>query len=158
MPTSTLCGTPGPNNAKIGGVPTLHYFDFMSRGRGQALRLLWEVCSSPMPMSFYLTPPRSSLTFHQDAGIAYTDIRYNFTEYPTYKSSKIAELNPLATIPVIELDGRVLTQSYAILRHMSRLLGGAYDGTSEEEVYFVDVICDVVVDCTSPLPFQTLCG
>jgi glutathione S-transferase len=43
MPTSTLCGSPGPNNDKIGGVPTLHYFDFMSRGRGQAVRLLWEV-------------------------------------------------------------------------------------------------------------------
>jgi hypothetical protein len=87
-----------------------------------------------------------SHTRSQDAGIAYTDIRYSSDEYPHYKQTKIAELNPAATIPVIELNGRILTQSYAILRHMSRLLGGVYDGETEEEVYFTDVICDMVID------------
>ncbi|KAF2120496.1 glutathione S-transferase-like protein [Lophiotrema nucula] len=125
MPTTKKIGTPGPKNDKIGGVPTIHYFDFKSRGRGQAVRLLWE-----------------------DAGIAYEDVRYTFDEYPKYKTTKIAEMNPTSTIPVIELNGNILTQSYAILRHFSRLLG-AYDGKSEEEKFFVDQICDIVIDWRS---------
>ena len=51
MPTTKRYGTAGAANEAIGGVPTLHYFDFQSRGRGQVIRLLWE-----------------------DAGIAYEDI------------------------------------------------------------------------------------
>ena len=54
-------------------------------------------------------------------------------------------------MPVVELDGRVLTQSYAILRHFARVLG-AYDGSSEEERYWADAICDIGVDCRLPLP------
>jgi glutathione S-transferase len=102
----------------------------------------YVIASNPYTRTCTLT------NYRQDAGIAYTDTRYSFDEYPQYKSSTIAELNPTATIPVIELNGRILTQSYAILRHMSRLLGGTYDGTTEEEKYFTDLICDIVVDCT----------
>lgn len=43
MPSEKTIGEPGPANEKIGGVPTLHYFDFQSRGRGQVVRLMWEV-------------------------------------------------------------------------------------------------------------------
>lgn len=43
MPTSKTYGTEGAANKAIGGVPTLHYFDFASKGRGQVIRLLWEV-------------------------------------------------------------------------------------------------------------------
>ena len=52
-------------------------------------------------------------------------------------------------LQVIELNGQILTQSYAILRHFARQLG-AYDGKTEEEKYFADRICDIVIDCTSP--------
>lgn len=62
MPTTKRFGNPGEANKAIGGVPTMHYFDFASRGRGQVVRLMWE-----------------------DAGIAYEDIRYSFEEYPEYK-------------------------------------------------------------------------
>lgn len=48
-------------------------------------------------------------------------------------------------MPVIELNGKVLTQSYAILRYFARLLG-EYDGRNEDEVYWVDAICDVALD------------
>ena len=48
-------------------------------------------------------------------------------------------------------DGRILTQSYAILRHWSRCLG-AYDGKTEDEKYWVDAVCDIVIDCKS-VPF-----
>ena len=123
MPTINKYGTPGAANKAIGGVPTLHYFDFQSRGRGQVVRLLWE-----------------------DAGIAYEDVRYSFEEFPEAKKTKIFDLNPTGNIPVIELNGKILTQSYAILRHLARQLG-AYDGKTEDEMYWADVMCDIVIDC-----------
>ena len=101
----------------------MHYFDYNSRGRGQVVRLFWE-----------------------DAGIAYDDLRYSFEEYPEYKKSRIAEMNPIGFIPVIELNGRILTQSYAILRHFARQLG-KYEGETEEEKYWADAMCDIGIDC-----------
>lgn len=55
MSTTKKVGSPGPANTKIGGVPTMHYFDFQSRGRGQVVRLMWEVSLPPIP-SFFLLP------------------------------------------------------------------------------------------------------
>jgi len=43
MPTTKDYGTEGAANKAIGGVPTVHYFDFGSKGRGQVLRLMLEV-------------------------------------------------------------------------------------------------------------------
>lgn len=82
----------------------------------------------------------------EDAGIAYTDIRYTFEELPEYKKSIIAEKNPTTTVPIVEINGKILTQSYAILRHFARLLG-KYDGETEEEKYWADAMCDIAVDC-----------
>ena len=130
MPTTKKYGSPGEANKAIGGLPTMHYFDFASRGRGQVVRLLWE-----------------------DAGIAYEDVRYTFEEYPDYKKSRIQQMNPTATIPVIELNGKILTQSYAILRHFARLLG-KYDGQTEDEKYWADAMCDIAIDCSS-LPISS---
>lgn len=126
MPSTKRCLTESAANKAIGGVPSIHYFDFQSRGRGQVVRLLWE-----------------------DAGIAYDDTRYSFEEYPDYKKTRIAEMNPASTIPVIELNGRILTQSYAILRHFARQLK-MYEGESEEEKYWADAMCDIVIDCMFP--------
>ncbi|KAL8671809.1 MAG: hypothetical protein Q9168_003693 [Polycauliona sp. 1 TL-2023] len=122
MPTTKHHGTASPANSAIGGVPTIHYLDFASRGRGQVVRLMFE-----------------------DAGIAYTDIRYSFDEYPEFKKTVITEKNPTTTVPIVEIDGKVLTQSYAILRHFARLLG-KYDGETEEEKYWVDAMCDIAAD------------
>ncbi|KAI0130374.1 glutathione S-transferase [Xylariales sp. AK1849] len=122
MPVTTRCGRESRANKAIGGVPNMYYFDFKSRGRGQAVRLLWE-----------------------DAGIAYDDTRYSFEEYPEAKRGIISKMNPTTNIPVVELNGRILTQSYAMLRHFGRLLN-AYDGKTEDEKYFVDLITDIVVD------------
>lgn len=131
MPTTKKCGTESAANKAIGGIPNIHYFDFQSRGRGQVVRLMWE-----------------------DAGIAYEDTRYSFEEYPEYKRSKLSEMNPTHNIPVIELNGRILTQSYAILRHFARQLG-KYEGETEEEKYWADAMCDVVIDCTYINMFST---
>ena len=40
MPTMKIIGTESATNKAIGGVPTIHYFDFQSRGRGQVVRLM----------------------------------------------------------------------------------------------------------------------
>lgn len=160
MPSTEQVGTPGKANAIIGGVPIvripsiflikhsfrvdpnnllilslneyfllilqLHYFDFLSRGRGQVVRLLFE-----------------------DAGIAYTDVRYTFGEHAELKSTHpVLSQNPTKSMPIIELGGKLLTQSYSILRHFARVLG-EYDGKTEEEKYQTDVICDIVADCKS---------
>jgi len=122
MPTTTRIGEEGSANKAIGGVPTMHYFDFQSKGRGQVVRLLWI-----------------------DAGIAFDDVRYGFDEYPAFKNGRLAEMNPNATIPVVELNGKILVQSYAMLRHFARLLG-AYDGKTEGEKYWVDAMTDVALD------------
>jgi len=60
----------------------------------------------------------------------------------------VRERNPLGTIPVIELNGRILTQSYAILRKFARNLK-AYDGKTDEEMYWADAMCDIAIDCES---------
>ena len=44
MPTTREVGQPSEANTKLGGVPEIHYLDFFSRGRGQVIRLFFEVC------------------------------------------------------------------------------------------------------------------
>lgn len=130
MTSSVTIGTPGAANEAIGGIPSIHYFDLQSRGRGQVVRILWE-----------------------DAGIAYQDIRYPLgPEFQQYRDGVIGQMNPLKTLPIVELNGKILTQSYAILRHMARLLG-SYEGENEDEKYWTDVICDIGVDCMLPTLF-----
>ena len=123
MPTTDKCGTPSKVNRAIGGVPIIHYLDFASRGRGQVVRLLFE-----------------------DAGIAYEDVRYPDEELPEAKKTILGKLNPASTLPILELNGKVLTQSYALLRHFSRILN-QYDGKTEDEKYWVDAMCDLAADC-----------
>lgn len=137
MPTSKLINTPTPSNALIGGVPTIHYLDFLSRGRGQVVRLFFE-----------------------DAGIAYNDVRYSSAEWPAAKKSVFIEggLNPTGNLPVIELGGEggeVLTQSYPTLRYLAGMLG-RYDGVDAGERYWVDRVCDVAIDCMCDLLFGFL--
>lgn len=55
-------------------------------------------------------------------------------------------MNPTGSVPVLDLNGKILTQSYAIIRHFSRVLGNAYDGDSEDQMYQVDRLCDIAID------------
>ncbi|KAN0110550.1 hypothetical protein V8E51_006937 [Hyaloscypha variabilis] len=124
MPHTLNYGTEGATNEAIGGVPFLHYFDFQSRGRGHVVRLLLS-----------------------DVGAAYEDIRYTFDEWPEHKrKGPVAGMNPTGNIPIIEMPGgKILTQSYAILRHWGRQLG-AHVGKTEDEKYWADAIYDIVID------------
>jgi len=44
---------------------------------------------------------------------------------------------------MVELNGKILTQSYAILRSWSRQLGAYDEGENEEKRYWVDAVCDI---------------
>jgi hypothetical protein len=56
-------------------------------------------------------------------------------------------MNLTGNVPVIDLNGQIMAQSYAILRHFSRILWNQYDGDAEEEMFWVDRMCDITVDC-----------
>ncbi|KAJ1306186.1 hypothetical protein OPQ81_010895 [Rhizoctonia solani] len=116
-------GTPSEANKAIGGVPTLYYFDFLSRGRGEVIRLFFE-----------------------DAGIAFKDHRIAFDDYNAQvKSGDITKLNPLKSLPVVEIGDAKYAQSYAMLRLFARQLG-KYDGKNDLERYYVDAINDIASD------------
>jgi prostaglandin-H2 D-isomerase / glutathione transferase len=56
-------------------------------------------------------------------------------------------MDPTRNIQVIEMPGgKIVTQSYVILRHWGKQLG-AVDGEEEEEKYWADAICDIVIGC-----------
>jgi len=112
-------GTPGPANDAIGGVPTVHYLDFASKGRGQVIRL-----------------------FCEDAEIAFKDHRWSPEDL---SATDFAKYNPTRSLPAVELDGKLLTQSIPILRFWCTKLG-RYDGKTPEERYFVDLISDITAD------------
>ncbi|KAL8709145.1 MAG: hypothetical protein Q9220_006025 [cf. Caloplaca sp. 1 TL-2023] len=97
MPTTKHHGTLSPTSKLIGGTPTIHYFDFASRCHGQVIRLLWE-----------------------DAGTAYQDIRFGFDEWPEYKKTVVSQKNPTSNVPLVELNGRGLTQSLCYLEQTDR--------------------------------------
>eukprot|EP01059_Diplonema_ambulator_P000329 TRINITY_DN10270_c0_g1_i1.p1 TRINITY_DN10270_c0_g1~~TRINITY_DN10270_c0_g1_i1.p1 ORF type:complete len:216 (+),score=39.01 TRINITY_DN10270_c0_g1_i1:67-714(+) len=72
---------------------TLHYFDLAGGGE-------------PVRLSFYI------------AGIEFTDRRISFGDWPSCK----AEM-PLGQVPVLEVDGKMYTQSMGILRYAGALSG-----------------------------------
>ena len=84
-----------------------------------------------------------------DAGVAFIDIRYSFEEFfrdirPAFMAPR--GLDQTGNLPVLELNEEVMTQSYPILRHSSRVLDNVYDGDTEAEMFWVDRICDIVID------------
>ncbi|KAL6736815.1 hypothetical protein Aduo_007122 [Ancylostoma duodenale] len=69
------------------------------------------------------------------AGQEYEDVRLSFEEWPKHK----AEM-PFGQIPVLEVDGKQLAQSLAIVRFLARNFGFA--GKSPFEEALVDSIVD----------------
>ncbi|MCJ1356706.1 MAG: hypothetical protein MMC33_006701 [Icmadophila ericetorum] len=58
---------------------------------------------------------------------------------PEAEEDFFARSNPAKTLPIIESSGKILPQSYAILRQFSRLLG-KFDGEKEETGYFINAV------------------
>ncbi|KAG9087018.1 hypothetical protein FS749_003225 [Ceratobasidium sp. UAMH 11750] len=98
----------------------------------------------------------SSLRY--DAGIAFKDHRYSFDDHNAQaKSSEITKLNPLKSLPVVEINGAKYSQSYFILRLWARQLD-KYDGKTNLERYYVDAMTDIASDwrtkCKYPFAFR----
>ncbi|XP_062582686.1 glutathione S-transferase-like [Saccostrea cucullata] len=85
-----------------------HYFDI--RGRGEPGRMLFAM-----------------------AGIPFQDERIPQADWPKYKAK-----TPAGSLPYLEIDGTVLTQSLVIFRHLSRMFG--LDGDSLLDKSKVDEI------------------
>ncbi|KAK5965484.1 Glutathione S-transferase [Trichostrongylus colubriformis] len=89
---------------------------FAGRGLGEAIRQLFVV-----------------------AGKDFEDVRITFEEWPKHK----AEM-PFGQLPVLDVDGKQLCQSHAILRYLARNFG--YAGKDAWEQAQVDAIGDQVKD------------
>ncbi|XP_057368616.1 glutathione S-transferase 1-like [Daphnia carinata] len=92
----------------------LHYFNF--RGMAELTRLI----------------------FHY-AGVAFEDVRFEKSEWPQLKASM-----PFGQVPVLEVDGKPLSQSYAIARYVARQHGLA--GKDDWEQAQVDMYADCIKD------------
>ncbi|WKX93333.1 hypothetical protein Q1695_010968 [Nippostrongylus brasiliensis] len=73
------------------------------------------------------------------AGQEYEDVRYTFEEWPQHKNEM-----PFGQMPVLEVDGKQLSQSRAIARYLARQFGYAGKNAYEEAV--VDSIADQGAD------------
>jgi len=97
----------------------LHYFD-INGGRGEAIRI----------------------AFHA-AGIALDDHRISFQEFGEMRQS-----TPFNSVPVLEIDGRPVTQSNSILRYVGKL-GGLYPKDDVQALY-----CDEVMSAVEHLNYH----
>ncbi|KAJ2967047.1 hypothetical protein NQ176_g9854 [Zarea fungicola] len=108
-------------------VPTLHYLELGSLGRGEVVRL-----------------------FLRDAGIEFKDIRNAYDDTWPATSQKLKEqgITKTGKVPALEYKGLILNQHIPILRFLSRDLG-SYDGETNEEKFIVDAVADIYIDWRS---------
>merc|ERR1711860_489690 len=96
------------------GAYKLTYFD--GKGRGEVARLLFAA-----------------------GGAKFEDKRIKFEDWPALKPK-----TPLGTLPILEVDGKSLSQSYAINRFLARKFG--LSGKNDWDEGRVNEICDTSVD------------
>ncbi|CAI4232668.1 unnamed protein product [Auanema sp. JU1783] len=92
----------------------LHYFD--GRGAGEIVRQIFKL-----------------------AGQNFEDVRYSFETWPAAK-----ELMPFKQVPVLEVDGKQLPQSYTIARYLGKQFG--FHGRDAFEGALIDSYADQVKD------------
>ncbi|KAE8344905.1 hypothetical protein BDV24DRAFT_148744 [Aspergillus arachidicola] len=85
--------------------------------------------------------------FLKDAGVEFNDVRYPYDDTWPAASAVLKEkgLSVTGRVPVLEYEGKILTQHLAILRYLARELG-EYDGNTSLEKYFLDAVADVYND------------
>jgi glutathione S-transferase len=106
---------------------TLHYFPIY--GRAEPVRML--------------------LHYH---GVQFNDHHVQLQDWPGLKTSGFSEFGQL---PLLEIDGRRLVQSKAILRYVAEKYG--YYPTDPRDIYFVESLSDFkedVLNVTMPLMFR----
>lgn len=101
---------------------TLNYFDI--EARAETIRLL----------------------FHA-AGTEFTDNRVKWEDWAAQKTD--ARRFPLASMPTLEVEGKVIIQSQAIGRYVSRQLG--FYGDNADDAAVIDQVCETVMDYRNAL-------
>lgn len=101
----------------------LKYFDFT--GRGEVLRILLNGCTN----------------------VEFTDTRIPFSDWRTVKPTL-----PLGQIPILSIDGTVLTQSASLYRYCAKLVD-LYP-SDPFQALVVDETMDVLNDMVARLPSQ----
>ncbi|XP_003727717.1 S-crystallin SL11 [Strongylocentrotus purpuratus] len=81
------------------------------------------------------------------ADMKYEDVRLSFADWGTAKGNQ--EKYPLGFLPVLEEDGKVISQSMTIARHLAREFGMA--GQNEEEMVMIDMICETCNELLSKM-------
>lgn len=92
----------------------LYYFDF--RGLAELPRLIFK-----------------------QAGVDFQDIRFSREEWPQHKPDF-----PLKTVPVLEVDGRQITQSMAITRYLAKEFG--LFGSNNMEALLIDELMEIFAE------------
>ncbi|XP_022087473.1 glutathione S-transferase 1-like [Acanthaster planci] len=95
----------------------LHYFK--AHGRGESIRLAFKL-----------------------AGVDFEEVNFTFPEWP-----KLKDKFPTQQTPALEVDGKMLCQSKAILRYLAKEFG--FDGKTNLECAFIDQVVDTVEDIWS---------
>ncbi|KAI6176328.1 GST protein [Aphelenchoides bicaudatus] len=93
---------------------TLHYFDV--RGRGEPIRLILQYAKVP-----------------------FNDVRIQRQEWRAKKQTF-----PFGQLPVLETNGQLIPQSYAIARYLSKKYG--LYGSNYEEAAQIDAVADLYKD------------
>ena len=102
---------------------TLHYFDLY--GRGEIFRMIFTHLK-----------------------VQFTDHRVQFSEWPAVKTSPLCEFGQL---PVLEMNGKKLSQTRSVLRYVCQLNGMYPHRSNIKDIYMVESVCDVVDDLRIPL-------
>ncbi|KAJ3126634.1 hypothetical protein HK098_007311 [Nowakowskiella sp. JEL0407] len=105
------------------GTPTITYFDFGNKGRGEIVRL-----------------------FFHAAGIKYIDSRISFADWPAKKAELLQSgASLVGAIPVVTINGKEYSQSVPILRYLSKVVG-KFGGKDVEEEFAIDQLADMYID------------
>ncbi|KAH3880160.1 glutathione S-transferase 1-like [Dreissena polymorpha] len=84
------------------------------------------------------TAELARLVFKQ-AGVDFEDIRYTEEEWPQHKSEM-----PLGAMPVLEMDGRKICQSFAIARYLAKEFG--LFGSNNMEAFLIDELFEIFAE------------
>ncbi|XP_072033228.1 S-crystallin SL11-like [Amphiura filiformis] len=102
-------------------MPTYKLKYFNGRGRGELIRIIFEV-----------------------AGVKYEDVRIQYEDWPSLKPK-----TPFGQLPVLEIDGKEVSQSKAITRYLAREYG--FYGANSREALDIDVVLELCDDLMAPL-------
>ncbi|XP_072050121.1 glutathione S-transferase 1-like [Amphiura filiformis] len=90
-------------------------------------------------------------TLFKLAGVAFEDHRIEMKDWPEYKPK-----TPFGSLPVLDIDGRIIVQSKAIFRYLAR--GFGFYGESNWDCAQIDSIVDMLDEFYYPKMFVILTG